>query len=152
MYPTEYDAYKHFQKIPKLINHLGNVKGYYCIAQELILMLHLGIKVTKVNLVIQYKSKPFAKDYVELISRLRAEELHRLKKSKDRGGKVHKSLSKILKFLLNCVYGKFFLKKNNYDQVCIVFDEETHQRKAKSFRFKSTFNKYSVITKMAQKR
>ena len=87
MYPTEYDAYKYPQKIPKLINHLGNVKGYYCIAQELILMLHLGIKVTKVNFVIKYKSRPFARDYVELISRLRAEELHRLKIAKDRGEK-----------------------------------------------------------------
>ena len=75
-------------------------------------MLHLGIKVTKVNFVIRYKSKPFAKEYVELISHLRAEELHRLKKAKDRGEKGHKSLSKILKFLLNCVYGKFFLKKS----------------------------------------
>ena len=153
MYPTEYSVYKNSQKIPKLINHLGNVEGYYCIAQELILMLHLGIKVTKVNFVIKYKSKAFAKDYVELISRLRGEELHRLKKAKDRGEKGHKSLSKILKFLLNCVYGKFFLNKMNYDEVCIVFDEETHRKKAKSFRFKSsTFNKYSVITKMAQKK
>ena len=116
-------------------------------------MLHLGIKVTKVNFVIKYKSRPFARDYVELISRLRAEELHRLKIAKDRGEKGNKSLSKILKFLLNCVYGKFFLNKINYDEVCIVFDEVTHQKKIKSFRFKSeTYDKYSIITKMAQKK
>ena len=153
MYPTEYGAYRQAQKIPKLINHLGNAKGYYCIAEELILMLQLGIKVTKVNFVIQYKSRPFAKEYVELVSRLRAEELQRLKTMKEKGYRTNKSLSKILKFLLNCVYGKFFLKKINYDEVCIVFDRESHEKKMKSFRFKSSsFNKYSMITKMAQRR
>jgi hypothetical protein len=153
MYPTEYEGYRQNQKIPKLINHLADVKGYYCIAEELILMLQLGIKVTKVNFVIKYKSKPFAKDYVEVISRLRAEELQRLRKCKERGEKAHKTLSKILKFLLNCVYGKFFLNKANYDDVCIVFDRETHEKKVKSFRFKSSsVNKYSTITKMAQKK
>lgn len=152
MYPTEYDVYRQPQKIPKLINHLGSARGYYCIAEELILMLHLGVKVTKVNFVIQYKSRAFAKEYVELVSRLRAEELRRLKTAKEKGWEANKSLSKILKFLLNCVYGKFFLKKINYDEVCIVFDRDSHQKKVKSFRFKSSsFNKYSVITKLAQR-
>ena len=112
MYPTEYETYEMKQKVPKLINHLGNANGYYCKAQELILMLHLGIKITKVNFVIHYESKPFARKYVELISRMRAE-------AKQEG---HKSLSKLLKFLLNCVYGKFFLRKEflNVEVNCVV--------------------------------
>ena len=153
MYPLEFSKYRQQQKVPKLINHLGNVNGYYCIAEELLLMLQLGIKITKVNFVIKHKSKPFAKEYVELISRLRAEELERLKKCKDEGRKEDKTMSLLLKFLLNCVYGKFFLNKANYDSIYIVFDKESHDKKLRSFRFKScSLNKYSIITKMAQKK
>ena len=62
-------------------------------------------------------------------------------------------MSLMSKFLLNCVYGKFFLNKANYDDVHIVFDRESHEKRVKSFRFKSSaINKYSVITKMAQKK
>ena len=64
MYPLEFSKYQQQQKVPKLINHLGNVNGYYCIAEELLLMLRLGIKITKVNFVIKYKSRAFAKEYV----------------------------------------------------------------------------------------
>ena len=37
MYRTKYDMYRRHQNIPKLINHLGSIKEYYCIAEELIL-------------------------------------------------------------------------------------------------------------------
>lgn len=143
MYPTEYKAYRRQQKVPKLINHLGKAQKYYCIAQELILMIHLGIVVTKVNCVIQYQSKPFAKPYVVEISELRAEAIKNGNKSK----------SKIMKLLLCSAYGKFFLNKANYDEVAIVSDKTSYQKKVKSFRFKtSVFNNYSVITKSAQKK
>ena len=57
-------------------------------------MLRLGIKVTKVNFVAKYRSRAFAKEYIELIPRLHAEELERL-------------------------YGEYFQTKANYDGVHI---------------------------------
>ena len=60
--------YKNNCDTKKLIGHFGPVEDYTCTSQELLLMVSLGVVITKVKSVIKFNVEPFAKSFVDRLS------------------------------------------------------------------------------------
>ena len=142
-YYPDIPGYENISKVRRLIGHLGPSTDYVCLSQELLLMISLGVVVTKVTSVVKFNSDCFAKSFVERLCKLRQEAIIN----------GDDSLAFIIKTILNSIFGKTILNKLKYSDTKLVTTEEKYEKKVASFRFKrASIHKGCAITVSATKK
>lgn len=124
-YPN-YSAYKSNSNLPRLIGHMGPSYEHICTSQELLLMLSLGVEVTKVYSVIKYNVESFARELIEKLSYERQKAISEGNQAK----------AFVLKILLNALFGKCLLDKLKYHNTAIVFNRMQLENRVRTSRFK----------------
>ena len=124
-YPN-YSAYKSNSNLPRLIGHMGPSYEHVCTSQELLLMLSLGVEVTKVYSVIKYNVESFARELIEKLSYERQKAISEGNQAK----------AFVLKILLNALFGKCLLDKLKYHNTTIVFNRMQLENRVRTSRFK----------------
>ena len=122
----ELEEYKE-TNISKLILTLHNKIGYTCNYRYLQLCLKQGMKLIKVNKVLEYEQKPFLKPYIELNTSLRTKAKNDFEKD-------------FFKLMNNAVYGKTMENVRNRINFKLVNNKEKLLR----YNHKPTF-KHAVI-------
>ncbi|RWS22921.1 hypothetical protein B4U80_03200 [Leptotrombidium deliense] len=111
-------------KIEKLLLTLKNKKSYVVHYKTLELYKSLGLKVTKINKILQFKEKPFIKDYIDLNTNLRS-------KSTSEFGKF------FFKLMNNAVFGKTMENIRNRQIIKMITKFEKLQNEVNKINFKS---------------
>ena len=142
-YYPKMEGYRNGNNVEKLIGHLGPAKEEFFTCHELLVMLELGVVITKVYTVIEYSAKDFAYDFITRISNERQRAIL----------EDNESLSFIIKTFLNSIFGKCLLDKLKYNQVNIVTSEAQLEKRVRNIRFKAaTVQKYSALVTSHQRK
>ena len=141
-YPKK-DFYKRGNNIEKLIGHFGPVFEQVFTCHEFLLMINLGVTITKVHSVLEYSACDFACEFITKISQARQQAIL----------EENDALSFIIKIYLNSIFGKCLLNKLKYHQTNIAHTADQLERRVKNIRFKaSCVQKYSAIVTSHQKK
>ena len=141
-YPQKYDYYQTPQRVNKLIPHLGPVTNYTCTMQELLIIIHLGAKITNVTSILTFSTTPFVRSYLETLRALR-------QKAIDAG---NTPLSTFIKLFMNAIYGKFCQDEFKYLDIKLVTSAEDFEKIVRSVRFvKAKYNKHNCLTTQRKK-
>ena len=136
-YPLRYTYYNQIQRVPKLTAHLAPVTDYTCTMQELLIIANLGGLVTAVRSVLLYKVSPFARGYLLLLQKLRAEAI----------ANGNKPLSNLIKLMGNSMYGKFNQSNQKYLEIKLITTIEEYEKTVQSQRFvKVAFHENNCLT------
>ena len=126
-YPLRYTYY----------NQVQSVTDYTCTMQELIIIVNLGGLVTAVRSLLLYKVSPFARGYLLLLQKLRAEVI----------ASGNKPLSNLIKLMGNSMYGKFNQSNQKYLEIKLMTSIEEYEKTVQSQRFvKVVFHENNCLT------
>ena len=88
------------QSVKKLVGNLITKKNYICHYRNLQYFLKIGMKISKINRILEFKQKPWLKNYV----------LQNIQARKNANSKFNK---KYFKTKVNSLYGKFIQQQEN---------------------------------------
>ena len=111
-------------KISKLLLTLDDKKNYVVHYRTLQLYKDLGLKVTKIHKILQFKEKPFIKQYIELNTKLRSQATNDFEKD-------------FFKLMNNAVFGKTMENIRNRQNIKLFTDYEKALKQINKVNFKS---------------
>ena len=121
----------------KLIPTLHNRKNYILHIKSLIFYLSHGLILKKIHRIVSFKQKPFLKEYIMTLTKLRA-----ICAAKNLTFFVN-----VFKLLANATYGRFIMNPNNFTHGKLCLNERDFRKAINSRRFlrASVINKDVVI-------
>ena len=124
-YPLRYSRYKERQYVPKLTPHLAPAVSYTATMQEIRIIVDLGGVITTVSSILLYDVKPFARNYLRMLQKWRAEAI----------SDGNDPLSTFIKLMGNSCYGKFNQSNEKYLDIKLVTSMEDYEKAIRSVRF-----------------